>query len=91
MQHPQPFTGDSQVLHGKIPGEIAAVFEEPVVLQAGLVVHDVVQLDVADTRLCVGAGGVQEAGQGAGAAEDELRVCVEVQDGLAVDGLAAAD
>lgn len=42
MQHPQPLTGDSQVFDGEIPGEIAAVFEEPVVLQAGLVVHDVV-------------------------------------------------
>ena len=91
MQHLHSLTGNREVLHGEVPGEIAAVLEDPVVLQTGLVVHDVVEFDVTDTRLCVGADGVQETGEGAGAAEDELRGCVQVQDGVAVDGLAGAD
>lgn len=32
MQHPQSLTSDRQVFDCEIPGEIAAVFEEPVVL-----------------------------------------------------------
>lgn len=76
MQYAQGGRGDGEVLAGKVEGEVAAVFEETVVQEMRLVVHGVVKFDVVDGGLSLGAGGVQEAGEGASVVEGKLRVCV---------------